>query len=83
MIIRKLRSKTGYKEIIEVNVPIRFYWTENGFDGVELGPFDEKISRYQSKLLYHLLDRISEFMEKEEKEPIPTSFLKAFEEAGK
>jgi len=55
--ISKLRSKI-YDTIIELRVPIRFYWDENGFDGIEFGPLD-KCSRYQFGLLKVILEQIS------------------------
>ena len=57
MKVRKIRSR-NYKKIIEVTAPIRFYWSEDGFDGVEFGPFDEKISKYQIKLIHEILNQM-------------------------
>ncbi len=42
--IRKLRSK-NYEQVIEIQVPVRFYWTEDGYDGFEFGSL-EGCSRY-------------------------------------
>ena len=73
--IRKIRPKV-YKKIIEVRVPIRFYWDEKGFDGIELGPFDKKLSRHCRRLLYEVLDTVPEFMHKDA--DIPKPFEGAF-----
>ena len=29
----------SYSRVIQVNVPTRFYWYDEGFDGIEFGPF--------------------------------------------
>lgn len=46
--IRKLRSK-NYAAIIESVVPTRFYWDEEGFDGIEFGPFNN-LTRHERQL---------------------------------
>ena len=76
--IRKLRSK-NYQEVIEVLCPVRFYFpNEDEFDGVELGPFPDGMTRYQIGLVYHLLDRLKVLMPKGEKWDVPPVFKKAF-----
>ena len=55
--VRKLRSKS-YPTIIEVTVPTRFYWTDEGFDGLEFGPLEE-CSKYQLHLLSLILDTLT------------------------
>jgi hypothetical protein len=47
--ISKLRSN-NYPLVIEVNVPCRFYWDENGYDGFEFGSL-EQCTKYQLGLL--------------------------------
>ena len=76
--IRKLRSKF-YKKIIEVRVPVRFYWTEDRFDGIELGPLDERYTKHCYRLVMDILETM-------ELHPIPETsdvsnvFKKAFNE---
>ena len=73
MNIRKVRSKTGYDEIIEVLCPIRFYWIDGKFDGIELGPFGDKLTRYQYRLITRLLDTIDlTIMAERKEEPVET-----------
>ena len=95
MSARKLRSRTGaYSKIIEILVPTRFYWDEDGeFDGIEFGPFNRPISRYQIGLIYQALDVISELMGVEleihelpkhkRKTQVPDAFLRAFKDDDK
>jgi len=52
----KLRSKY-YSKIIEINVPMRFYWADTDFDGVEFGEFNE-ISKWQLSLVEKCLEEI-------------------------
>lgn len=51
--VRKLRSKY-YTKILEVNVPVRFYWTDI-YDGFEFGEFKEGLTKYQKSLLNELM----------------------------
>lgn len=53
--VQKLRRK-NYDSVIQVNVPTRFYWTKDGFDGVEFGPFDSGVTKYQRSLLAKILN---------------------------
>jgi len=62
MAAQKIKSK-HYDKIIQVNVPIRFYWAEDGFDGIEFGPFKTPVSRYQTRLITEALIEIGECME--------------------
>lgn len=55
--ISKLRSK-NYEKVIEVNVPIRFYWVHDGFDGFEFGSL-EKCSKYQIGLLRKIINQLA------------------------
>lgn len=59
MEIEALKTK-NYKEIIQVNVPIRFYWDEVGFDGIEFGPFKEELLPWQDEMLLQCLDAVTD-----------------------
>ena len=95
MAARKLRSRSGYySKIIEVLVPTRFYWDEDGeFDGIEFGPFNRPVSRYQIGLIYQALSVIYEAMGVEphihrvtkdkRKTSIPNAILRAFKDDDK
>lgn len=76
--VRKLRSK-NYKTVIEVRVPTRFYWTEDGFDGIEFGPL-KGCTKYCLRLLTQILDGVPRdwLPDKEELTPIPDTFRNAF-----
>ena len=76
--IRKLRSKI-YKKIIEVRVPVRFYWTEDGFDGIELGPLDERYTKHCQRLLMDILETM-ELHPIPETSDVPNVFKEAFNE---
>jgi len=92
MTARKLRSRTGYySKIIEILVPTRFYWDEDGeFDGIEFGPYHQTVSRYQLGLVDEALLVIGELMgieterpriiKSRRKLPIPNAFMKAFKD---
>jgi len=66
MIARKVRSK-NYPKVIEVNVPVRFYWSEDKFDGVEFGPVPSGITKYQRSLILTALRQIGVLMDENEK----------------
>jgi len=90
MAAQKIRSRTGlYDKIIQVNVPVRFYWAEGEFDGIEFGPFERPVPRYQIRLVYQALDALAERMDTEpilsesrksdsDSASIPQVFLDAF-----
>ena len=78
--VRTLRSKS-YKKVIEVTVPVRFYWSEDGFDGIEIGPLRD--NRPGTKRSFtELLNRIEELMvlAYPARTEIPKPFLDAFGE---
>jgi len=75
--VRKLRSKF-YKKIIEVRVPVRFYWTEDGFDGIDVGPLDERYTKHCRRLLMDILETI-ELHSKPETSDVSNVCTKAFE----
>ena len=89
MVARKIPSKF-YAKIIEVNTPIRFYWVGDDFDGIEFGPINRPLSRYQIRLLYEALDTICKLMGIEPEihdatkhkrvTPIPDYIMRAFKE---
>ena len=55
-LISKTHSKY-YKQIIEIKVPVRFYWTEDGYDGFEFGSL-EGCSKYQVKILDDVIKQL-------------------------
>jgi len=54
---------THYKEVIEVRVPIRFYFYEKDgeeeFDGVEFGPYSRELFPWETVLLDKCMDAIA------------------------
>ena len=54
--ICKLRSR-NYSQVIEVKVPVRFYWSKDGYDGFEFGPLVE-CSSYQLRLLQQVTEQL-------------------------
>ena len=81
--LARVRSKTRYFEIIEVRIPVRFYWTEDGFDGIEIGPFADDTTQYELKLVARILGTMEELMESAPDKrvivEIPRVFYEAFE----
>jgi len=55
-IISSKQSVSGYREIIEVTVPVRFYWTDDGFDGIEFGPFPRELFPWEMELINRCLE---------------------------
>ena len=79
-VVKKLRSKI-YPKVIQVFLPTRFYWNENGFDGIDFGPMPETTTSYQHRLLIQILNTLQELLEKKEhKISVPEVYLKAFGE---
>jgi len=54
--IRKKRSQI-YSTIIEVGVPVRFYWSDGEYDGFEFGPLCG-CSKHQIGLLKTVIDQM-------------------------
>jgi hypothetical protein len=54
--IRKLRSR-NYGKVIEVRVPVRFYWDKEGYDGFEFGPC-AGCSQYEYRLLHQVINQL-------------------------
>ena len=49
----------NYKEVIEIRVPVRFYWSKEGdFDGVEFGEFKANLLPWQEDMVQRCLDAI-------------------------
>ena len=84
IVVEKIKSK-NYNKVIRVNIPTTFYWTEDGFDGLEFGPIP-KTTRHQLNLLHEILIGMNmDIVLKKElkKELIPDAFLRAFKEDKK
>lgn len=59
----------GYKEIIEVRVPTRFYWNPDGtFDGIEFGEFKTKLQPWEEDMLRRCLEAIASSIGEESQE---------------
>lgn len=53
----------NYKEVIEVRVPTRFYWNEDGsFDGIEFGAFKSELMPWQEDMMRRCLEVIEPTM---------------------
>lgn len=48
----------NYDEVIEVRVPVRFYWKDGEFDGIEAGPFTESMQEWQEVMFQRCLAAI-------------------------
>lgn len=49
----------NYKEVIEIRVPTRFYWDEDGgFDGIEFGEFKTSLQPWQEDMVKRCLEAI-------------------------
>ena len=59
--IKAIKPRGDYKEIIEVDVPCRFFWNPDGsFDGVEFGPFNEELQIWEEEMLDQCLEALME-----------------------
>ena len=57
--IRAIKPKGNYREIIEVDAPCRFFWNPDGsFDGVEFGPFKKELMPWEEEMLEQCLDAL-------------------------
>ena len=45
----------NYKEVIEIRVPTRFYWTEEGFDGIGFGEFKTVLLPWEEDMMRRCL----------------------------
>ena len=48
----------NYKEVIEIRVPVRFYFDEDGFDGIEFGEFKSTLMPWQEAMITKCLEAI-------------------------
>lgn len=54
----------NYKEVIEIRVPVRFYWDKEGnFDGVEFGEFTQPLMPWQEYMIMDCLEAVGQIME--------------------
>ena len=54
----------AYSEIIEIRVPVRFYWCPNDdFDGIEFGPFETSLLPWQEQMVNRCLEAVRTKME--------------------
>ncbi len=53
----------NYDEVIEIRVPIRFYWKNGEFDGIEAGPFTERLQEWQEAMFTRCLEAVGEAIE--------------------
>lgn len=59
MDVEAIKPKTDYKEIIQVNVPTRFYWNKDGtFDGIEFGAFTKDLMPWEDDMINQCLEAI-------------------------
>ena len=57
----------NYKEIIEIKVPIRFYWNEDdSFDGIEFGEFKTTLQPWGEDMVRRCLEAVMETDDKAE-----------------
>lgn len=45
----------NYSEVIQINVPVRFYFVDGTFDGIEVGPFTEELMPWQQEMFDRVL----------------------------
>jgi len=52
-------STKNYKEVIEIRVPVRFFWNaDDTFDGIEFGAFKETLQPWQEDMMNRCLKAI-------------------------
>jgi len=57
--VEAIKPEGDYREIIQVNVPVRFYWNPEGtFDGIEFGPFEGELMPWEIEMLDQCLQSI-------------------------
>lgn len=60
---------TEYGEIIEIRVPVRFYWNPDGsFDGVEFGEFKTELQEWEVVMIDKCLKAIMPSIDKYEED---------------
>ena len=51
----------NYKEVIEICVPVRFYWNPDGtFDGIEFGEFKTILQPWEEDMINRCLEEVGE-----------------------
>lgn len=61
--VEAIKPKTDYSEIIQVNVPTRFYWNpDKTFDGIEFGPFDKGLLPWEQDMIDECLNAVKPAM---------------------
>jgi len=72
--IASIQTK-NYSEVIEVRIPVRFYFNEDGsFDGIEFGEFKTTLLPWQEDMMRRCLEAISPAIgEKQEEQDESTS----------
>ena len=59
----------NYKEVIEIRVPTRFYWNEDGsFDGIEFGEFNATLLPWQEAMMNKCLKAVASSLGEREDE---------------
>jgi hypothetical protein len=54
-----IEGRDTYKEILQVNVPVRFYWNMDGtFDGIEIGELKEELTEWEEQMLDDILNAV-------------------------
>ena len=57
--IQAIKPKADYREIIQVNVPTRFYWNPDGsFDGIEF-EFRQELTEWELEMVDDCLEAIA------------------------
>lgn len=56
----------NYKEVIEIRVPTRFYWNDDGsFDGIEFGEFKTVLQPWEEAMVDKCLKAVIPALEEE------------------
>jgi len=57
--VEAIKPKTDYREIIQINVPVRFYWNpDKTFDGIDIGPFKKGLMPWEEDMMNQCLGAI-------------------------
>ena len=57
MDIESIQTK-DYDEVIQVNVPVRFYFVDGEFDGIEMGTFTQPLMPWQEDMLERVCNAV-------------------------
>jgi len=61
--VEAIKSKGDYREIIQVCVPVRFFWNpDNTFDGIEFGPFEHSLTPWEMDMITECLEAVKPAM---------------------